>query len=376
MDQLKIGKFISQLRLDNDMTQEELAQRLGVSNRSISRWENGRNMPDISLFDSICELFGITLEEFLLGERIAKADDVSIDADAIIEEYKKGKRNRKNRILRRLSIATIVIFGLVSIGFFIASLMISGVVFESIFMSSDLHYDISCILFTMANVSSVLFVIIVVCHNVNYRIKPNIMGVVISLSLCIFVGVGIGYTIYVESNYQYDEPYYFYVDEDGDFKTDQHNPYEKDMKYYPFHSNFDKLSEAIEDIDEDEWVTKFSYMGYELFGVRLVWTNEFSWYNDYANYTMEYYCANNILSKSFKQRLYVDTTLSPIWELEDENEKYQLYKGDDGYMVVITSEDDIFLERVRGIRELGVDKDDIISSALSIYENEHSKIDA
>lgn len=70
MDQIKIGKFIAERRKDCGMTQSEMAEKLGVSNKSVSRWETGKNMPDISLFIPLCDLLGITVNEFIIGERI------------------------------------------------------------------------------------------------------------------------------------------------------------------------------------------------------------------------------------------------------------------------------------------------------------------
>ena len=54
MDQEKIGKFICKCRKKKNMTQQDLAERLGVSDRTIGNWENGRNMPDLSLFKTLC----------------------------------------------------------------------------------------------------------------------------------------------------------------------------------------------------------------------------------------------------------------------------------------------------------------------------------
>lgn len=72
MDQIKIGKFIAECRKDCNMTQSQMAEKLGVSNKSVSRWETGRNMPDVSLFIPLCELLGITVNELIIGERIMK----------------------------------------------------------------------------------------------------------------------------------------------------------------------------------------------------------------------------------------------------------------------------------------------------------------
>ena len=61
MDQEKIGKFIFELRKEKKMTQQELADKIGVTDRAISKWENGRGMPDLSLMKPLCDVLGITL---------------------------------------------------------------------------------------------------------------------------------------------------------------------------------------------------------------------------------------------------------------------------------------------------------------------------
>lgn len=65
----RIGSFIAALRKEQHLTQEQFAEKLGVSNRSISRWENGSTLPDLSLMQSICQITGVTLGELLNGAR-------------------------------------------------------------------------------------------------------------------------------------------------------------------------------------------------------------------------------------------------------------------------------------------------------------------
>ena len=72
MNQEKIGKFILECRKEKKMTQSELAEKLGVTDKSIGNWENGRNMPDLSLFKPLCDELGITINELLSGEKIKK----------------------------------------------------------------------------------------------------------------------------------------------------------------------------------------------------------------------------------------------------------------------------------------------------------------
>ena len=74
MNQEKIGKFISELRKEKNMTQEQLAEKLGVTDKSISRWENGKTMPDYSLLKDLCDILSISINELFLGEKISNED--------------------------------------------------------------------------------------------------------------------------------------------------------------------------------------------------------------------------------------------------------------------------------------------------------------
>lgn len=68
MDQQKIGRHLAEKRKEKSLTQAQLAELLGVSDRSVSRWENGVTMPDVSLFQPLCAALDMTLDEFLSGE--------------------------------------------------------------------------------------------------------------------------------------------------------------------------------------------------------------------------------------------------------------------------------------------------------------------
>lgn len=70
MNQEKIGKLISQCRKEKHLTQVELAEKLGVTDKSVSKWENGKCLPDVSLYKDLCNILGITLNEFFVGEKI------------------------------------------------------------------------------------------------------------------------------------------------------------------------------------------------------------------------------------------------------------------------------------------------------------------
>ena len=74
MNQQKIGNFILELRKEKNMTQQELADQIGVTDKAISKWENGRGMPDLSLMKPLCNALGITINELLSSEKLDKKD--------------------------------------------------------------------------------------------------------------------------------------------------------------------------------------------------------------------------------------------------------------------------------------------------------------
>ena len=69
MNQEKIGKFILKLRREKNMTQQELADRIGVTDRAISKWENGKNLPDITTLKEICKDSNTSIDSLLLGKK-------------------------------------------------------------------------------------------------------------------------------------------------------------------------------------------------------------------------------------------------------------------------------------------------------------------
>lgn len=74
MNQIKIGKFIAALRKEKGMTQEQLGEKLGVTNKTVSRWENGNYMPDVEMLSLLSEEFGVSINELISGERIMAED--------------------------------------------------------------------------------------------------------------------------------------------------------------------------------------------------------------------------------------------------------------------------------------------------------------
>lgn len=115
MDQKKIGEFIAKLRKEKKLTQQELANKLGVTDRAISKWENARGMPDFSLIKPLCDILGITYNEFISGERIDKKDYNEKLEEKIV--YVAVENNSLKRIVKNLIKYLIIWILILIIGF-------------------------------------------------------------------------------------------------------------------------------------------------------------------------------------------------------------------------------------------------------------------
>lgn len=95
MDQIKTGNYIAGLRKEKNMTQRELAERINVSDKTISKWETGKSMPDLDCIGALCETLGVSVNEIISGESLS-ADDYSRKAEetimTLMEENEKNKK--------------------------------------------------------------------------------------------------------------------------------------------------------------------------------------------------------------------------------------------------------------------------------------------
>lgn len=83
IDVKRVGAFIAECRKEHNWTQKQLGEQLGVTDRAVSKWETGRSLPDISLMEPICNLFGITVGELLSGKRMEK-EEVQKETEQIL----------------------------------------------------------------------------------------------------------------------------------------------------------------------------------------------------------------------------------------------------------------------------------------------------
>lgn len=134
MNQIKIGKFILEERKNKNLTQEQLAEKLGVSKNAVSKWERGINLPDASLMQHLCNELSITLNELFAGEHLKEKDIVKQSEITIMDILKKDiKKINKYKII--LTFLIILIF--------VLSINVSKniLINKGIIMDSDLKYS-------------------------------------------------------------------------------------------------------------------------------------------------------------------------------------------------------------------------------------------
>ena len=119
MDLIKIGKYIAGKRKSLGMTQKQLAEKLDMSDKSVSKWERGVCLPDVSVYKELCSILGISLNEFLAGEDIAQENMVQKSETNIIEVIRDNINKQKCLKVMRCILLVISICAVAVIGFII-----------------------------------------------------------------------------------------------------------------------------------------------------------------------------------------------------------------------------------------------------------------
>ncbi len=99
MDQIKIGKFIAETRKSKNITQKQLAEKLSISDKTVSKWECGKGLPDVSLMLALCEELQITVNDLLTGERVSEIDYQNKAEENMMNLMKENQENKKRMIL-------------------------------------------------------------------------------------------------------------------------------------------------------------------------------------------------------------------------------------------------------------------------------------
>ena len=152
MEKKTIGGFIAALRRANGMTQKELADRLNVSDKTVSRWERDEGAPDLSLIPVIAEVFGVTCDELLRGQRRSPAERT--DGEAAPEPTEKGERERR-RILKS-TLADFKNRSLIAVSLAAAGL-IAALICNFAFLRASLGVYVGALFFVAAAVCQIIF---------------------------------------------------------------------------------------------------------------------------------------------------------------------------------------------------------------------------
>ena len=131
MDTIKIGKFLAENRKKKKLTQEQLGEKIGVTAKTIPRWENGNYMPDISLLKPLTQELGITLNDFICGEKVEVENyqqKTEENMDLILQEYYQMKKQRK---ILRICLLTVCVI-LVSLIFYVCTIFGASLMLLSI----------------------------------------------------------------------------------------------------------------------------------------------------------------------------------------------------------------------------------------------------
>lgn len=116
VDTKKVGVFIAQCRKEHNWTQKELGEKLGVTDKAVSKWENGRSFPDITLLESLCETFNISVSELLSGKKI-EPEDYKIETEHLLLQSLGEKHLRGFQIGIYLLGLVAIILGGIGFGF-------------------------------------------------------------------------------------------------------------------------------------------------------------------------------------------------------------------------------------------------------------------
>lgn len=114
MDLIKIGKYIAGKRKGLGMTQRQLADKLGMSDKSVSKWERGICLPDVSVYSELCQILGISINEFLAGEDIAQETIIQKSEENIIGVVTDGKYKQKRLKVMICILSSILFLAIVS----------------------------------------------------------------------------------------------------------------------------------------------------------------------------------------------------------------------------------------------------------------------
>ena len=113
MNTTDTGRFICSLRKEKGLTQKQLAEKLSVTDKAVSKWETGRSAPDISLLEKLSQILDVSVVEILKGERVEVESFAGVSDELVVRTIKKGKRKLKRAVITTAVLTLMLIFTLV-----------------------------------------------------------------------------------------------------------------------------------------------------------------------------------------------------------------------------------------------------------------------
>lgn len=154
MDQKKIGSFLKELRKEKDITQEQLAEKINVSGRTVSRWETGSNMPDISLLAELAEFYDVSIPEIIDGER--KSENMNEEVKETVLKLSDYTETINQKIKGRLFVLTVIaIIGMIAFVIEVMGLDTPGSIYERV-ASAGLGLDFGVLIVLAMYLSGLL----------------------------------------------------------------------------------------------------------------------------------------------------------------------------------------------------------------------------
>ena len=176
MDQVKVGKFIAECRKNKNMTQAELAEKLNITDRAISKWETGKGMPDSSIMLELCNELDISVNELLSGEMIEMKNYNERAEELLIKMTKKEEIINKKLLVSMYIIIVITIIADVSI-----------VALAQYFIIDTILSDIVCLISTICCILIMLYCLKLEkdigyyeCKNCHYKFIPTYKEVLLT----------------------------------------------------------------------------------------------------------------------------------------------------------------------------------------------------
>ena len=171
MDQIKIGKFIAECRKKNNLTQMQLAEKLNITDRAISKWENGKSMPDSSIMLDLCNELKISVNELLSGEMIEMKDYNKKTEELLLKLAKQDELKNKKLMTSMWTILCISVIFYIGILYLALSTLEEGILLGTVIC-------VSTIIFVIAGFIALKFELdagYYECRNCKHKFIPTYM---------------------------------------------------------------------------------------------------------------------------------------------------------------------------------------------------------